>query len=123
LTLDLYPDPEITAQRDAASEAARAEGIAAVDDNADEQWKEEALAFVQAYLQQHPTLFGDDLWAAGLPEPRERRALGPVILRAARNGWMEKSGDHRASHSSHGIPKPIWLSLIHQEGTPVADPR
>lgn len=75
-------------------------------------WIEEASAFVRSYLETHEELFCDDLWAAGLSEPPNAKALGPVILRAAREGLMEKSGNYRPSVSSHGIPKPVWRSLI-----------
>lgn len=75
-------------------------------------WNDEAFAFVRTYLEAHAELFCDDLWAAGLSEPPNAKALGPVILRAAREGLMEKSGNYRPSVSSHGIPKPVWRSLI-----------
>lgn len=93
-----------TAERDAA--------MAQVEGNAPPEWVDEALDFVRHYLEQHDELFVDDLWTAGLPRPPQPRALGPVIKRAAANGWMTKSGEHRPSVSSHMIPKPVWRSLI-----------
>lgn len=78
------------------------------------EWTEEAFAFVRSYLETHEELFCDDLWVAGLTEPPNAKALGPVFLRAVREGLMRKSGAYRPSVSSHRIPKPVWTSLIYK---------
>lgn len=85
-------------------------------------WTAYAYAFVADYLARHPTLFADDLWAAGLVAPREPRALGPVLNRAVRSGLMRDSGEFRASTRRHLTPGRVWLSLIYDGGIrPVAD--
>lgn len=91
----------------------RDDAIAQVDANAPDLWKHEAWSFICAYLERHPELFCDDLWDAGMPEPPNRRALGPLMQRAARERLMEKTGRYRPSVSSHQIPKDVWRSLIY----------
>lgn len=96
------------------SEHQRDAALAAVEANADDDWLTEAYDQLVAYLQNHPEFFVDDFWSAtGLREPREARALGPVVMRAARAGLMEKTGDFRKSVRSNMTEKPVWRSLIH----------
>ena len=95
------------------AKARRDEGIARAEAGADDEWKVVALETLHEYLQSHRTFFCDDLWLeTKLPRPREARALGPVILNAARRGWMVKSEDYRPSTASNMTPKPVWISRI-----------
>lgn len=93
---------------------ARVERNAALDVvelGASDDWKDAAYAFLTEYLRAHDEMFVDDLWAAGLPQTREDRALGAVFQRAVRAGLMRKSGRFRASVRSHATEKPVWESL------------
>jgi hypothetical protein len=68
------------------------------------------------YLIEHDEFFVDDFWSdSGLDEPCEARALGPLVLRAAREGLMEQKGEFRKSVASNLSPKPVWQSLVHGE--------
>lgn len=97
--------------------AARRDGaLAAVEAAADEAWKAEAWDLLVTYLEQHAEFHVDQLWSAGLSTPRESRALGPIILRAARKGLMVRSGQYRPSVRSNLSEKPVWTSLIHHGG-------
>lgn len=99
---------EAAARRDAA--------LAAVADAADPGWLERAYEALVGYLQTHGELFVDDFWLeTGLEKPREARALGVVIQRAAREGLMEKSGEYRNSVASNLSGKPVWSSLVFKE--------
>lgn len=100
-----------------AAARARDEAIAQVDEHAAPEWKDAALTFLHAYLVDHETMHVDDLWAAGLEEPHELRALGALFQRAARAGWMCKTGRSRPSVRSHLSDKPIWQSLIWGDAT------
>jgi uracil-DNA glycosylase family 4 len=96
-----------------ASVAQRDAAVAAVAANADPDWMTLAWDTLVKYLHTHPEFFVDDWWAdTGLPEPREARALGPVVMRAARKGLMEKSGNFRKSIRSNMTEKPVWRSLV-----------
>jgi hypothetical protein len=90
----------------------REDGIRRADDHADEDWKEAAFRALSSYLRTHPTLFCDDLWEH-IERPRESRALGPVILRAARERLMVRSGEYRKSVASNLSEKPVWRSLVY----------
>lgn len=91
----------------------RDEGMTRAERNADEAWKSLAWEWINRYLRSHATLFCDDLWASGLPRPRNARALGPIISRAVRENLMVESGNFRRSVASNLSPKPVWRSLIY----------
>ncbi len=95
----------------AEARAKRETGMTLV--SADEEWREKAYNTLVRYLKRHRTFFVDDFWAdTRLPYPSNARALGPVILRAAREGLMVKSGEYAPSIRSNLSPKPIWHSRI-----------
>lgn len=93
--------------------ADRDRALAQVDRNADQEWKDRALQAVRQVCISSAEWHSDDVWATGLDEPREARALGPVVLRAIRNGWCVKTDRVRPSVRSHGSGKPVYRSLIH----------
>lgn len=95
--------------------ADRDRALQQVDRNADEQWKDRALAAVRTVCEQRAEWHSDDVWAlTDLDEPREARALGPVVLRAIRLGYCEKTDRVRPSVRSHGSGKPVYRSLIYR---------
>ena len=101
----------------ARAKDARDHSLAQVEDNAEEEWIAEATSALEHFLKHNETMFVDDLWAwSGLERPRESRALGPVFVAAARAGWMKKTGAYRNSVASKMGPKPVWRSLIYDEG-------
>lgn len=102
----------VNAERDATLR--RDDGMARADDHASPRWKREAWDFLMAYLVDHVDLFVDDLWDAGLPHTDEDRALGPLFSRAARNGFIEKTGEYRKSVRSNLTEKPVWRSRIYK---------
>ena len=92
--------------------ARRGAGVEKVARGTDEAWARAAAIFIRDYCRRHEKMFCDDLWAAGLPVPREARALGPIILNAIRDGIIRRSGRVRASIHSNMTPKPVWTSLV-----------
>ena len=46
---------------------------------------------------------------------KEHRALGPVMVRAAKRGIMEKTETFQSSRrkTQHGSPRRVWLSLVY----------
>ena len=93
--------------------AARAEALAAVDAHADPLWKDQALAAVRRVCELRQDFHVDDSWTlTDLPSTREDRALGPIMLKAARLGYCRKTDRVRPSARSHGSGKPVWTSLI-----------
>lgn len=101
----------VAAELDAARR--RDAALVQVAAGADPDWMATAWDALVDYLRSHPSFFVDDFWAdTTLERPRESRALGPVVLRAAREGLMVKSGQFRKSTASHMTEKPIWDSKI-----------
>ncbi|MFD9368566.1 hypothetical protein ACFWA6_12775 [Streptomyces sp. NPDC060020] len=92
-----------TAKRDAA--------IAQVDANADDEWKRYALGFIAELSADLAEFTTDDLWDAGLIKPREPRALGPVMRRAAKRGLIATTGQFRSSRYRNCAPLPVWASV------------
>jgi hypothetical protein len=77
-------------------------------------WRNAALAWIESYLLDHPTLFVDDIWTLGCPEPVNRKAVGPLVKSLASRGFIVKSGQYRARTQGHGSPADVWKSLIYQ---------
>lgn len=88
--------------------------IKLVDRGADPEWKAAALWTVFHLCLTRPTFTPDDVWAVGLGKPREPRALGPVMLRASREGWCRKTGRVVESQipTQHRNIIAEWESLI-----------
>jgi len=109
-------DPDMERRR---ARARRDTGMARAEGAADPDWKDKARRALRTYLETHQEFHVDDFWeSTGLERPAEARALGPLVQRAARRGWMHKSGRYRASSASNLSEKPIWTSDIYQgEGT------
>ncbi|MCB5179540.1 hypothetical protein [Streptomyces antimicrobicus] len=92
----------------AEAKAQRAAAIAQVDANADAAWKSYALGFIAELSGRMGEFTTDDLWDAGLVKPREPRALGPVMRRAAKRGLITTTGAFRASRYRNCAPLPVW---------------
>lgn len=106
----------VAAELDAARR--RDAALVQVEQGADPDWMVAAWDALVAYLKHHSEWFADDFWAnTTLERPRESRALGPVVLRAAREGLMAKSGQFRKSVASNMTEKPIWTSKIYKAAT------
>ena len=95
------------------------DGMRRVDAHANEAWKMAAdIATVTAALAL-PKLTADDVHKRINPNvyTHDLRALGPVMKRAARNGWIEKApepGRETMRPSSHRRPLQVWNSLIYK---------
>jgi len=105
---------------EALSVQLREHALARVESNADTAWVETAAEVVeQLRLRLLPaggdgwaSFTSDDVWPIldALPvETHERRALGPVIMRAKRAGLIRCTG-HRPSVRRHATMIPIWIN-------------
>lgn len=101
------------AARLTAAQWRKTEGMDRAERHADEAWKVEAARVLEQYLRDHEEFFVDDFWSeTNLERPFESRALGPLIQKAARSGWMVKTGKYRPSVASNLTPKPVWRSTL-----------
>ena len=83
----------------------------------DDEWKEAAKQAVAKCIVRQPEFCSDDVWATGLPKPREARALGHVIVFFARDGHIEKTTRFKRSEQEgcHGMDVRIWRSLYYEQ--------
>jgi hypothetical protein len=99
----------------AAARDARDEALQRVSQAADPEWKDLAYDAVIRTARLLQEFISDDVWeTGGLDSTREDRALGPVFLRASRDGICRKTDRVRPSIRSHLSGKPVWQSLIHE---------
>lgn len=107
---------------DELSQQAQDEGIARVDENADDDWKARALAAVEKVCRKKVTFTPDDIWEyiEKPPPGTAPQALGPVMQRARGLGWCIPTGQFVPSNipSQHKNPIREWKSLlVPEEGT------
>lgn len=88
--------------------------LKAVEEHADPEWVAQAEVALRRCAEEHDYFISDDVWAYGLKEPRESRALGPVFIRARRDGLIEKTDRMRYSalRPRRASSMPVWRSLI-----------
>lgn len=96
------------------AEAERDVAMAAVEDHAPDDWKTTAWEWLLVYLQEHREFFPDDVWRAGLAEPPNARAFGPLVKRAAHEGLIVRTDQMRPRTRGHATPGPVWRSAIYR---------
>lgn len=100
-----------------AAKRGRADGMARADEAADEDWKAAAEVAVITAAKALPLLTSDDVMRCIDPtvSTHELRAMGPVMMRAAKAGWIEKAnlpGRLSQRPSLHASPRTVWKSLL-----------
>ncbi len=101
----------------AAARAARDNGMAQANENAEDQWKRAALACVHTVALRQASLVSDDVEKIlrEMPvETHEKRALGPIMLQARKKGWIESTGTYVQSSQKqcHANTVTLWRSLL-----------
>lgn len=98
----------------------RNKDIRRADRGAEDDWRRAVLETVRRVAEEQPQLTTDDVLAANpaLELGREKRALGPMMLYAARDGLITPTdryapSSRRASNARH---KRLWLSLVYGGG-------
>lgn len=87
----------------------------------DAEWAERMFEAVAICATALPEFICDDVWTFASAEDRafpRPKALGAVILRAARRGWIARTDRVRltANARRHRSPVPVWRSLIWRGG-------
>ena len=100
------------------------EALVRVETNADDEWKTTALRAVGWLAMTQPRFTTDDVWAVLVDREEathEPRALGPIMLRARKLGYITGTDDYVLSQrpECHRNPKKVWLSLLFDEPTGV----
>ena len=83
--------------------------------NVSSTWKEDAYAVVRQLAETKPSFSSNDVWAAGLSQPHDARALGPIMLGAARKGWIHMAEGYFVESNlsqQHRRPVQVWRSQL-----------
>jgi hypothetical protein len=101
------------------------EALNRVDANADEEWKTTALRAVGWLSMTQDRFTTDDVWAVLVDREEathEPRALGPIMLRARKLGYIAGTNDYVLSMrpECHRNPKKVWRSLLFEPSTGVS---
>lgn len=83
------------------------------------EWKEQAYAVVEELARTTREFHANDVWKAlGSDLPKDRRALGGVILRAINAEIITRTPAVRRSNLStcHGHWRPVFRSLVYGQG-------
>jgi hypothetical protein len=115
------PDLFDHAARRAEAKAAKEAGMAQVAANANDDWSVLMLKLVRLTCLEQPSFTTDepdDRYEAiegDKPVTHDKRALGPVMMRAAKLGYCRKTNTVQASRRKklHASPIAIWESLIY----------
>lgn len=91
------------------------EAQARVEQNADNEWLQQAHLAVRLIAERMSEFTTDDVWEV-LPQTRENRALGPVMKKAASAGLIVATDRVRTGKrvSRHGAPLRVWASKVAQ---------
>jgi hypothetical protein len=93
---------------------ARDDAMAAVDANADPDWKDEADEAIRDMARRRAYFTAEDVFEVGkLRRPREGRAMGPAMRRAQRDKVIEPTDrfSTAARTSNHARPVRVWRSI------------
>ena len=101
-----YKLPDWRAERD--------KGMSEAEQHARDLWVTEACKVLQHFVDTRETFSGWEITAVlrakKITTPTER-ALGPLLVHAAKCGMIEQSGMYAKNPLAHGCPSPIWRSL------------
>jgi hypothetical protein len=102
-----------------AARAARDAAVERVEAHAEPDFMESALAAAYGVARQQAQFTTDDVWyrlGVDAPQAHERRAMGPVMMRARALGYVRPTSgiEQSAMVACHGRPKRVWQSLICQ---------
>lgn len=99
--------------------AARDEAMRRVEDNADVDWAAYMERCIARIAKTMPLFTSDDVFELAAsnnnaPTTHEPRALGPLMVRAAKSGLCAATETFRQSvrRSRHAAPLRVWRSLI-----------
>jgi len=118
--MDLFDHAERRQQAMLAKDA----GMKQAADNADAAWSDLMLELVRLTCLEQPRFTVDDpmdryeMIEGDRPSTHELRAMGPVMVRAARAGYCRKAYAApipSRRRSLHASPRAVWESLIYAQ--------
>lgn len=95
----------------------KAQGMKQAQDNANAkfyQWSDLAYEFLESYIKDHEFFMTEDIRTASkniVTDPPSKRAWGPIVIKAAKNGLIEKAGYRNVMNpKAHSTPAMLWKS-------------
>lgn len=77
-----------------------------------ESWGDKAFEFLLEYIKSHPNFMTEDMRKASnktIPIPPSKRAWGPIIVRARREGLIRHTGYQAVKNkTAHRTPASVW---------------
>jgi hypothetical protein len=94
----------------------RDDAIDKVERGATDQWMRAAKWAIVEVAMTHQQFTTDEVWASGLPDASENRAMGAAIVAASRAEIIDRTNYTRESKrvSSNARPVRVWQSRIWQ---------
>lgn len=101
------------------------EGFKRAEENADSEWFCFALMCLCRVAKEKRSVTADDVadymqkvsmeMPYASPQTHEKRAMGPVMVRGAKFGWITKTDAYDTCRRSnqHNCPKRIWISNVY----------
>jgi hypothetical protein len=98
--------------------AGRDDGMARAEEGAGAAWMRAAAAAIARVARQKAEFVSEEVWTVGgleMPPSGERRALGPAMKRAWKDGLIEPTERFVPSprSSCHRAASRVWRSLVH----------
>lgn len=92
------------------SKTLRDQSIRQVEENADQQWLDDAYRVVKRLAKKGSPFTTDEVWKSLKAAAREPRAMGAVMTRAYRDGVIQPTDSWKQSvrASSHARPLRVW---------------
>jgi hypothetical protein len=101
---------------EATGQAARDAAMEQVEAAAQPEWKEAALDAIYTTARHRADFIVDDVWQNfhGNDSTRDKRAIGPLMRVAQREGWITPTDKFRPSFITHhhATPRRVWESRI-----------
>lgn len=98
------------------SAAARDAAMEQINDNTKAAWREAALDAIHQTARLHKEFIVDDVWdyLETDEEIHDKRAIGPLMRVAQREGWIAPTDKFRPSRvvHHHATPRRVWKSRI-----------
>jgi len=101
-----------------ATKQAAEEGIALVEANTNEAWREVAFRAGVITAKYCDTFTADQIWETldsmeDVPPVHNKSAMGPILRRLLREGVIEDTGMFERSirPATHGKPLPVWRAV------------
>jgi hypothetical protein len=98
-----------------SAEELRDKGISQAEDHANRDyfgWSEQAYSFLVTFARMNPVFQAEDVRGAAegiVPQPPSERAWGGVIVRARKEGLIERTGYAPVKNpKAHKTPAAVW---------------